>query len=258
MKIDLNAPAFGEGAQKPEAAVVEPEVKVEAPQVVPEPKVEEPKVEPEGETQVPYSRFKKFHDAAREAQEAADYWKAKAEERLEAPAAPAPVADDMPPQWVKLYGDSDDSKAAWEIQKNLLAEMREQTRTEALEAVRNQQHEEKERTEQNVERLDDGFEDLAAKVGRDLTEIEQSAILDIVDDYTPKDEDGNYAGDILSFDKAWEIYELKNAATKAPKIQQRNNVAGILGNQSQGEPNNNAEQNKNWNPLDWDAWKRRI
>lgn len=246
-KIDLNAPAFGAGAQKIEEPTEETVV-----QSVVEPKeIIEPSEE---ESKVPYSRFKKFHDEALQYKREAEEWKAKAETYKQ----PIEVSTELPEFWKELYGDSDASQKAWKIQNQQNESIKAEARKEALEAVRNERYEEAKRTDQNVETIDNHFEDLSAFVGRDLTEKEQSAILDIVDDYTPKDRDGNYASELLPFDKAWEIYELKNQSVKSAKTQSRNNVASLTGSQSQGDPGAIAEQNKNWNPLDWDAWKRRL
>lgn len=257
-KFDLNAPAFGEGAQKVEAAaaaettVVEEEVK---------PVVPPADETPDEESKVPYSRFKKFHDIAKDAQAEAEYWRKQAEDRAAYHDSPqrGTVADDaVPANWVKLYGDGEASKEAWQVQQQMNAELLANARKEALDAVRNQRHEEVARTEENIEALDDNFEDLSALVGRDLTDAEQSAVLDIVDDYTPKDRDGNYSGEILPFEKAWEIYELKAQAQKAPKVAARDNVARLSGNATQGEASNKDEQDKAWNPLDWNSYKKRI
>lgn len=248
IKYDLNAPAFGDGAQKIEETTSE----AEAQPVVGDQK--ETIEASEEESKVPYSRFKKFHDEAKSAREEADYWRQKAEA-----IKPEPVSteSELPDFWKELYGDSDASQKAWKIQSRANEELREQAKQEALEAVRNERYEEAERTEQNVEILDAGFEDLSALVGRDLTDKEQSALLDIVDNYTPKDRDGNYSGQILPFEKAWEIYELKQGASKAPQIKARNQIAGLSGSQTQGETNI-SEKDKNFNPFDWNAYQRRI
>ena len=65
-KIDLNAPAFGAGVQKIEDVSSEP---VGEPEIKPK---EEAPLLPEEEQTVSYSRFKKFHDAAKEAEEEAE------------------------------------------------------------------------------------------------------------------------------------------------------------------------------------------
>lgn len=251
-KIDLNAPAFGPGSQNLEEAKPTAEAVVEPVEV----KKEEVSVESsEEESKVPYSRFKKFHDRAIDAEREAAEWRAKAES-----IKPEPVSTsnaDLPEFWKELYGDSEASQKAWKIQSEQNALLKEEARREAVEAVRNERFEESKRTDQNVEKLDENFEDLSALVGRDLTDKEQSDVLDIVDEYTPKDEYGNYLGVILPFEKAWEIYGLKAQASKAPKAQARDQVASLSGAQSQGETII-TEKDKNFNPLDWNAWRTRI
>lgn len=247
--FDPNAPAFGSGSQK-----LEPEV---APAEVEAPKEEVPAPETEvEESKVPYSRFKKFHDRAQEAEEEAQLWR----QRYEALSKPEEqkVESNLPQWWVKLYGDNEASKEAWQIQSEQNEALTQRMREEALEAVRNEKYEEVARIEKNVEMLDNQFEDLSAQVGRDLTEKEESAILDIIDDYTPKDQDGNYAGPIIPMEKAWEIYELKNQVSRAPKQAIRDNIASLSASPTQGQVNANEEQNKAFNPLDWNSYKRRI
>jgi hypothetical protein len=65
------------------------------------------------------------------------------------------------------------------------------------------------RVEKNVDKINENFEELAEYIGRELTVYEESAILDIVDEYTPKDANGDYLTGILPFDYAWEVYEAK-------------------------------------------------
>ncbi|MDE1970031.1 MAG: hypothetical protein KGI50_00415 [Patescibacteria group bacterium] len=55
--------------------------------------------------------------------------------------------------------------------------------------------------------LDKKLECLSKYVGRKLTEREQMAILDIVDENTAKGDDGNYLGSLFPFEFAWKIYE---------------------------------------------------
>jgi predicted RNA-binding protein len=69
---------------------------------------------------------------------------------------------------------------------------------------------EDQRIEGNIGIIDENFLELQAMIGRELTEEEQSDVLDIVDEYTPKDKDGNYLCSLLPFDYAWEIYETQS------------------------------------------------
>ncbi len=61
-----------------------------------------------------------------------------------------------------------------------------------------------------VAEIDARLDALAAHIGRPMTEDEQSAVLDIVDDFQPKDEKGDFLGPLISFEKAWEVYELRS------------------------------------------------
>lgn len=67
------------------------------------------------------------------------------------------------------------------------------------------------RVEKNIEIIDENLKYLAEYVGRELTDYEENFILDIIDEYTPKDANGNYLIDILPLDYAWEIYQAKRA-----------------------------------------------
>lgn len=255
--IDLNKPYNDPSLKIAQVADVKaPEVK-EEPVVEPAKKEEEP-AEPQTEEQkVPYSRFKKFHDRALEAAEEAAYWRKIAESSR--PAETPAVSNELPDYWVELFGDTEASKKAWAAEQRRQQEAARAIEERALETVSKREAEEAERLKENETEIDNQLEALSDKLGRDLTEAEQSSLLDIVDDYTPKGEDGNYLGAIIPFEKAWEIYELKEQAAKAPSRQSRNQVAALSGSQSQGEPDAAiAERNKNFNPLNWDSYKNRL
>lgn len=258
-KIDLNAPAFGAGAQKLEDLITDAHQQTaEAVEPVVQSEVEEegePSVE---ETKVPYSRFKKFHDEAKQAREEAVMWQRRAEE-LESSRVSRYDEDtsEMPSYWRELYGDSDAARKAWEIQERREQEIERRAYEAAQRAADEAQYRQQERIETNVAAIDDSFESLAEYVGRDLTAKEQSAILDIVDDFTPKDAQGNYAGPLIPFEKAWEMYELKQNSAKQSQRKDRDAIASLTGT-SQGDTDTVAEQNKNWNPLARGTWRARL
>lgn len=248
-KVDLNAPAFGPGSQNIETETEEAEaqpVKVE--------KEEETEETSEEESKVPYSRFKKFHDEAKSAREEAEFWKKEAESNKKETV----TTEEVPEFWKELYGDSEASQKAWRIQEKANDSLIERSRREAIEAVRNERYEESKQVEENVDKIDSNFDNLSDTLGRELTEKEQSTLLDIVDDYTPKDGDGNYIGEIMPFNKAWEIYELKQQAGKLSKAKSRDSIASLSNTQSQGDPAVIEEKNKQFNPLDWNSYKRFI
>ena len=70
--------------------------------------------------------------------------------------------------------------------------------------------------EKNMAIIDEKLEDLKDFLkeyyDKNLTEYEESRVLEIVDEYTPKKKDGNYLVDLLPFEYAWEIYEAEKEA----------------------------------------------
>lgn len=260
-KIDLNKPAFGEGAQTLAdlQATLTPDTSVEETVEI-KPKEEEAEETSVEETKVPYSRFKNIHNRALEAEAEAEKWRAKAEEIESSRQARSTDTSDeaMPPEWKDLYGDSEASEKAWKIQQKREQAIEQRAYEAGQRGAMELENRQRERLDANVARIDEHFEDLSAFVGRDLTEKEQSSILDIVDNYTAKDADGNYLGEVMPFDKAWEIYELKQNSGKAQSRQSRDNVAALSGTNTQGDTAVNAEKDKNFNPLDWNAWKNRL
>ena len=221
-------------------------------------KAEEVPVISEEETKVPYSRFKKFHDAAKEAEEEALKWKQRAEEleQQKFERREIVVEGEVPSWWKELYGDTEVSQKAYKIQSQHEADIASQAEDRAFRRLQETQQAEANRYQENLSSIDEHLELVSAVAGRDLTEDEQSKLLDIVDEFTPKDDDGNYAGSLISPDKAWEIYEMKNQSAHAQRKASRNEVASIISSQSSGEPNaDQTEKNKSWNPLSWPDWR---
>jgi len=270
--IDLNKPAFGEGADPADLPVDDPSTdsqpeeesqvqETEAEEASADQEDEEPS--DEDEQRVPYSRFKKFHDLAKAREEAAqaaleqaEYWRRMAELK-ESPAGAA-TQTTAPDWWVRMYGDSPESLEAWKIQDQQNEAFRQEVRKEAIESVRAELMQEEARESENVAYIDSELESLQEALGRPLSEKEQSALLDIVDEYTPKDDRGNYLGALVPFDKAWEIYELKTQAAKAPKQKARNAVAATSATGTSGEAAVSADRDRDFDPLNWNAWQNRV
>lgn len=265
LDFDPNAPAFGSQAQKPEdlveqTKVAEPEVKAVA-ETKEEDKVEEISEE---ESKVPYSRFKKFHDQAKQAQAETDSLRAEAEEwkrKANANESKEESENNLPftvDEWVELYGDNEITRKAYQKQAQMSNALFEQAKHEGAKAYREEAQSEQVRVKQNLESIDSNLEALDEFAGHKLSEAEQSAILDIVDEYSSKDADGNYVSNI-PYEKAYGIYELKQQAAKAPQKESRNKVASLTNTKTQGAPSDDqAERDKNFNPLDWGAALRRL
>lgn len=244
-----------------------PEVPAGKEEIMPKEEPKEVKIEEEAKEviseekpRVTYSRFKNVHERAIEAEREARELRARVEQLESIPHEryESPADGSLPDWWTKLYGDTDASKEAYQIQSRREEQLKEELRQEAIQALYEERRNEEGQFQSNLQTLDDNLENLTAFVGRDLTENEQSAVLDIVDEYTPKNDEGDYLGAVLPFDKAWEIYELKNEAATASSKSSRNQVANLTSSGSQGEPGTDAkkEEDKNFNPFDWDAYKK--
>lgn len=259
-KVNLEeAPGIVPDEVEATEAAVEPSVEVQ-PEVAEVEKTEpeeEPTAPSEEEQKVPYSRFKKFHDEAIELRREA------AERQAEIDALKArsnhiePASTDGEPtaEWLEMYGDSEASKRAYQLELRRQEAVFKQAEERAIQAVRNEQNKEKDREKENLSLLDNHLESVAAIAGRDLTEKEQSKVLDIIDSYTAKDDAGNYLGAMIPADKAWRIYELEQKASLAPKIESRNKVAAIAAQQTQGSTGMAADKDKDFDPLRWPEWK---
>lgn len=258
MEYDKNAPAF---------APVPPEEKQTVADIITDEPTDETATEEDTATsaanadepekgRVPYSRFERKHQEAEEARQQAEYWRQEAERRSQSNNARADAAEDLPDYWKELFGDTDASKKAYKAEQKRMTEIEERAEQRAIEVIEQRQIQQERKFSSNLDSIESRMEGLAEYLGRDLTETEENALLDIVDDYTPKDDDGNYAGELMSFGKAWQIYELQQTQQSAKTNRSRNAVASASGASSKGEPS--ATEDKNFNPQQWGSWRNRL
>lgn len=219
------------------------------------------------EPRVPYSRIEKATRLREEAEERA----AKAEARYDAllqsrqPTYERETDDTSDPlynQIVKLYGDTDQAKEIYKIQKSQFEALEERAYQKALEATRNSRDTESKVERENISTIDERLYELSEDIGRSLTEAEEESLLDIVDEYTPKDGEGNYlGGDTISYQKAWEIHEMMQASNASTSKRARSTATSLTGSQSSGEPTleQKKQANENFNPMGgFGQWRRRF
>lgn len=225
---------------------------------------------------VPYRRFKKFHDMALDAQREADFWKQRAmetqtrpEPRQEYYHVPNPA--DIEPSysgadWERfkaLFSGADEEavKSAYRLEAQRFAAVEQRAMDRAVEAFEQRSKQEQETYSQNRNFLDDWTDEAADLAGRDLSSEEELALLDILDEFSPKDREGKI-GAPISAEKALEIMELQQTRSHSNRRQARNAIAQISGPSAGGETNIGAtpeEQNAKFNPmLGWRANFQRI
>lgn len=226
----------------------------------------EPVPTEDDEQKVPYSRMKSVIEARRDAEQRAEEAEQRLQEVLNRREEPSrqsssdvePYNGSLPSYWAKMYGDNDNSRLAYSYELERQESLREEFRREALDAVRQERNQESQIIATNERTIDENLEDLSYALGRDLSDREESEILNIVDEYTPKDDDGNYSGKLIPFEKAWEIYNLRQSQTSGTTARQRRVPTMATNTQTSGEPSNREGDNKNWNPMDWNSWQKRL
>lgn len=220
----------------------------------------------EEEQRVPYSRFDKVRrekeEAVQRAEEAIEYARSLTAQR-EVVREASPYSSYEEQEYAReiktLYGDNPAAERIIEINLKHQRAIGERAERRALQAIEARQYNESRALAQNENVIDSRLEQLSERVGRELTEKEQDSLLEIVDEYTPTGPDGKYAGEILPFDKAWEIYEMKQERQASSSKKARSQAVRASGSPSQGEPSGStAEQNKEFNPRNWKSLYDRI
>lgn len=247
----LDRPVDAVDVEAPTESV--PETPVEP--VSPE-QTEEAVAEPVEEEKVPKSRFLTMHQRAIEAEKALRAFEA---ERANQPVERTPIADDeeLYTFFKETFGESELTEKLYQNELARLASIEEKAAERAFERFNRMGQEQEEIINQRVESFDRAFEELGVVEGKDFTDDEQVALLEIVEEYSPKDNDGKLIGDfLLPLDRAYEIYKLKSEPINTAKRQERNQVASLTGARSEGTPSTSADAD--WQPGQDRRWWNKV
>ncbi len=237
-----------EQLDRPIDAVVAPVI-----EVTPEPAAEpatEPEIKPEEpetpvveeEAKVPKSRFLTMHTRAVEAEKALRELEAERSRQTIEPTK-EPEHTELPDYWIEMFGDSDASKKAFDAEQKRLSTIEEKAAERAYERLESREKEEEARTKEIVDSFDSAFEELGIVLDKEFSDDEQVAILDIVEQYSPKDKNGKLMRDfLLPLDKAYEIYSVRSDVKTAEKKAARSNVASLQSARSEGSPSGSSSQ----------------
>jgi hypothetical protein len=203
---------------------------------------------------VPYSKFKKMKDELGER----DSIISRMEERLaqlEDSRTDSSMSDDVevPQSWVKLYGDSDVSKQAYQVQLQREAELEERATRRALSMFKEEASQEVAQLEQNEETIESNLSDLQESIGKKLTARQEEELLSIVDEFSPTGPDGKYVS-MLPFDKAYDILELRSSKAQSKTINARSHVASLTNNNTEGDTDSSDSNFKRG----WDSWREAL
>lgn len=232
---------------------------------------------PDGESKVPYRRFKKFHDAALEAQKEADFWKARAMDTQTRPEptyqsqyqVPAPNTYVEPtfqgPDWDRfkaLFSGAEENavKEAYRMEVQRISAVEDRAMRRAEERWEQRSQNQRQELRANRGFLDDWTDQVSDLAGRDLNDDEQVQLLDIMDEYSPKDSEDRIEAPI-SPESALRIFQMQ-ASQHSARRQVRNALAATSSASSGGDisvAQAPAENNQNFNAqLGWRANFRKM
>lgn len=205
------------------------------------------------EQRVPYSRFKRVIEEREEVAERMAALEARLHsfenDRQESEALSAP----MPEEWERLYGNSDASREAWKIQLVREEQLAQRAVEQAVNQLQRQQEALVESIAENEEIIEDSLETLQENLGKRFTSKQEEAILSIVDEFSPVGSDGKYTS-LFPFEKAYEIYALRNAQRGRPTADARRAVAELAGGTSEGDTDSPVDNYRRG----WDNWREAL
>lgn len=148
----------------------------------------------------------------------------RAEARAEAAAqygvnSKGTTSGDVDPRWLRIYGDTPESREAWRLQTEIFNDYKTQTKEEAMREVQQQQAEAIRQQKEHEALIDSELEELEDQFDVDLTSDAPAArkarreFLEMVEKASPKDDDGNVIN-YADFGTVWEFYESKRAKAK--------------------------------------------
>lgn len=239
------------------------------PELVPEDSEPEIKVEPrkgrkEEDTEVTprfqdrfneiYGEAKRHEREASEARDRADRLERLLEQSLQQ--ARAPEKRTVPDEWKKVLGETDATEAFYELLDRELSTREQRAVEKAYDRYVEEQQGSNEAIRANEGAIDLELESLEDQLGRELTDEEASAILDIADELTPQ-ENGKYLTSLVPLRAAYGEYRARQFEAKAPQQQQRQRVASVVSAKggSVGESPATREVRGRPNP---DGWRKAI
>ena len=211
------------------------------------------------ENKVSYSRFSNINQRRKEAERRAWELEREIEELKQRREVRKDESDDIPAEWFELTGgDTPQSRKAYQILRNTLNPSEDKIRQLAEEAYYQAEVTESRRVSENERTIDDQLEDVSISLGRDLSDDEEVALLEIMDEYSAKDEENNIYS-LFPAEKAWEIYEMQSGSRVSSRKMARDRAASMISSPSQGEPalQGRSKANKDFDPS-WGAWEGQL
>lgn len=260
----LNEPAFNVSVPSHQKINDEDVPELDQGESEPETKVESRKGKKEEETEVTprfqdrfneiYGESKRHEREASEARERADRLERLLEQSMQQ--GRTPEKRTVPDEWKKVLGETEATDAFYDLLDRELSTREQRAVEKAYERYVEEQQGSNDAVRANEGVIDSELESLENSIGRELTDEEASAILDIADELTPQ-ENGKYLTNLVPLRAAYGEYRARQFEAKAPQLQARQRVASVVSAKggSVGESPATREVRGRPNP---DGWRKAI
>lgn len=170
-------------------------------------------------------------------------------------------SNDMPAEWIALYGDTPEAKRAWQMNESLINRAKKEAKDEALQEFESKQNKAVQEQKQFEGLIDSELESLEDDFNVDLTSNAPAArkarreFLEMVQDLSPKDEEGNITS-YADFGKTFENYQKIKKTEKVPDPTV--NRAKELASRSMSKSSSNSNQDVIDGPITFETARRAI
>ncbi len=158
-------------------------------------------------------RLKEQLQQEREARIAAE---ARAEGRAEIERSRPEAPGEVPDAWLRIYGDSPESRQAWQLNKGIFEGLAEKAKEKAVAEIDERQQNETKAAKEFESFIDQELEAIEDEFDVDVTSDSPAArkarreLLELVESLSPKDADGDLTG-YADFTETWKLYRDKSS-----------------------------------------------
>lgn len=155
---------------------------------------------------------------------------AKAAGRTEAEQFSRAVTAEPPEKWLRIYGDTPESRMAWNLNKELFEDYAKKAKDEALSEVDARQKKVADQQKEFESFIDAELEGIEDEFDVDVTSDSPAArkarreFLELVEKLSPKDGSGVITG-YADFGEAWQLYQKQKAEPKDGTVDKKKDLA---------------------------------
>lgn len=166
---------------------------------------------------------------------------------------------DVPDKWIRVYGDSPESRTAWQLQKEIFDEHADKIREEARRDLQKEREDSAKKQKEFDAFIGTELETLEDEYDMDLTSSAPAAkkarreFLELVESLSPKGADGELTA-YADFGEAFKIFQQKANEKNSPEAERRKELAARSMNQATG---NASEQTKDRTAGFW-GWQKDL